>query len=385
MVDTKQLSKEIRSLIKSASKAERDSIEEAIDESALSDNMKLKLHEELQVRLNESEQEVIDETVAAGKKDEARDLIDRKQEEINSEKDMRELPAVSAEVPKHKEIAVKTEEDMKKVQSGWEGKLVGYDPVAKIAKVLASVLILALMVMPVSFAAMTDEAVLGNDRWAVDSSGNLEPVVDGTLNLGAAANRVLGIYGRTLDLTGAVTLAGAVALNGANTLGDAVTDINTITGKIAGATPLTFDGATENTVYTILAVDDAASTSKTVTLPSVAGTVMLTGAATALTPGVAVALTVTKGNQLFTDTIVTDNEDQTITFSGAGAAGDQVTIIFVTDAAGSGDEIITFHGTLVRSTGTLTLANAAASRYVVNFISDGSKWNEVSRTAVQAA
>ena len=384
MVDTKQLSKEIRSLIKSSSITDRDSIEEQIDESQLSDSMKLKLHEELQVRLNESEQEGIDEKVAAGKNEEAQDLIDRKQEEINSEKDMKELPTVKAEVPQYKKIEVKTEEDMKKVQSGWNGKLVGYDPVGKIAKVLLTLMLVAMFCAP-AFAGMTDEAVLGNDRWAVDSSGNLMPVTTAAYNIGATGTRVKDIYTGTIAASGAVTLAGAVALNGANTLGDAVTDVNTITGKIAGATPLTFDGATANTVYTILAVDDAASTSKTVTLPAVTGTVMLTGAATDLTPGASVALTVTKGNQLFTDTITTDNQDQTITFSGAGAAGDRVTIIFVTDAAGSGDEIITFHGTLVRSTGTLTLANAAASRYVVEFISDGSKWNEVARTAVQAA
>lgn len=106
---------------------------------------------------------------------------------------------------------------------------------------------------------------------------------------------------------------------------------------------------------------------------------------TALTAGATPTLTVGTGNQLFTDTITTDNQDQTITFSGAGSAGDQIRIIFITDAAGSGDEVITFHSTLVRSTGTLTLANAAASRYVVTFVSDGTKWNEVSRTAIQAA
>jgi hypothetical protein len=112
---------------------------------------------------------------------------------------------------------------------------------------------------------------------------------------------------------------------------------------------------------------------------------MVGSAATVITAGATPTLTVGSGNQLFTDTITTDNQDQTITFSGAGTVGDRITIIFVTDAAGSGDEVITFHGTLVRSTGTLTLANAAASRYVIQFVSDGSKWNEVSRTAVQAA
>jgi hypothetical protein len=147
---------------------------------------------------------------------------------------------------------------------------------------------------------------------------------------------------------------------------------------------LTFEGATANAYETnITPVDPTAD--RTVTLPNASGTVFLASAATALTPGAAVALTVGTGNQLFTDTITTDNQDQTITFSAGGSAGEVVTIIFVTDGAGSADEVITFHGTLARTTGTLTLANAAASRYVIQFVSDGTKWNEVSRTAVQAA
>ena len=173
----------------------------------------------------------------------------------------------------------------------------------------------------------------------------------------------------------------ALDSTGTTTLGDAVTDVVTITGKIAGATPLTFDGATANTVYTILAVDDAASTSKTVTLPSVTGTIKLTGTAVALTPGAAVALTVAKGTTLYTDT-PTDNEDQTITFSGTGAAGDEAAILFTT--VGTADEVITFDSTLVHSTGTLTLSATAARYYSVRFVSDGSKWFEVSRTAAQS-
>lgn len=105
------------------------------------------------------------------------------------------------------------------------------------------------------------------------------------------------------------------------------------------------------------------------------------GAAVALTAGTAVTLTV--GSRVYTDTIVTDNQNQTITFSGAGTAGDQITIIFTTDTGGSNDEVITFDSALVTSTGTLTLANVTADIYVVNFISDGTLWHETGRTAVQ--
>lgn len=182
-------------------------------------------------------------------------------------------------------------------------------------------------------------------------------------------------------ITGTLTETGAIVANGNVTLGNAVTDITTLTGKVAGATPVSFDGNTADTVYTILAVDDPASSSKTVTLPAVTGTVMLTGAATAITAGTTPALTITKGNQLYTDTITTDNQDQTITFSAGGAAGDKITIIFITDTGGSGDEVITFHTTLTNTEGTLTLANLTAGRYTITFVSNGAVWNEESRTA----
>ncbi len=110
-----------------------------------------------------------------------------------------------------------------------------------------------------------------------------------------------------------------------------------------------------------------------------AGTIPIGSAASALTPGASVTLTVGLST-IYTDT-VTDNEDQTITFSGAGSAGDEITIIFTT--AGTADEVITFHATLVSSTGTLTLGTTAGKFYVIRFISDGSHWYEVSRTAVQ--
>jgi hypothetical protein len=154
-------------------------------------------------------------------------------------------------------------------------------------------------------------------------------------------------------------------------------------GVLSGASPLVFDGATATgtTNRTTLAVTDPTA-ARTITLPDKSGTVKLASAAVPLTPGAAVTLTVGQGN-LYTDTIVTDNEDQTITFSGAGTAGDVITILFITDAAGSGDEVITFHSALVSSTGTLTLANGVSQAYTVTFISNGSKWYEIARTAVQ--
>ena len=100
-----------------------------------------------------------------------------------------------------------------------------------------------------------------------------------------------------------------------------------------------------------------------------------------MTPGAAVALTVGLSN-LYT-LAINDNEDTTITFSGAGTAGDEITIVIATGAGEVGDEIVTFHATLVSSVGTLTCASTATRFYVVRFISNGSHWYEVSRTAIQ--
>lgn len=120
---------------------------------------------------------------------------------------------------------------------------------------------------------------------------------------------------------------------------------------------------------------------RTVTVPDQSGVAMLTDSTpTALTPGAAITLTVAPGNRVYTLT-QTDNTDGTITFSGAGAAGDISTIIFTTSS--TGDEVITFHATLCSSTGTLTLGTTASHYYTARFISDGTKWHELSRTADQ--
>jgi len=156
----------------------------------------------------------------------------------------------------------------------------------------------------------------------------------------------------------------------------------TALGILTGATPLIFEGLTADAYETTLSIVDPTA-DRTVYLPNKTGYLRVptapTTTATVLTPGAAVALTV-GASTLFTLT-PTDNEDSTITFSGAGAVGDEITIIVI--CVGTADEVITFHATLVSSVGTLTAAATAARYYVVRFISDGTHWFEVSRTAVQ--
>jgi hypothetical protein len=147
---------------------------------------------------------------------------------------------------------------------------------------------------------------------------------------------------------------------------------------------LEFRGATSDGHETTLAVVEPTA-SNVITLPDVdIGTIELgTVATTVITADTTATITVVPGTDgLFTYTIDTDDEDCTLTFSAGGTAGDIVTIIFDAGAASGQDEIMTFHTTLANVEGTLTLANVANGRYIIVFISDGTVWNEISRTAV---
>lgn len=156
----------------------------------------------------------------------------------------------------------------------------------------------------------------------------------------------------------------------------------TALGVLSGATPLIFEGATANEFEATLNIVDPTA-DRNIYLPDKTGYLRVatapTTAATVLTPGAAVALTV--GTSTLFSLTPTDNEDTTITFSGAGTVGDEITLIITT--AGAGDEVITFHAALVSTPGTLTAGTDAGKYYVIRFISNGSHWFEVSRTAVQ--
>ncbi len=150
---------------------------------------------------------------------------------------------------------------------------------------------------------------------------------------------------------------------------------------VIGTTALPFssifigDAATNN-----IQLIGTAAAAKVVTIPGITGRVQIASACSAMS-GAGGASTLTVGlSNCYTFT-VTDDEDTTITFSGAGNSGEEITIIFLT--AGAANETITFHSTLVASTGTLVLDTTAARYYVVRFITNSSRWFEVSRTAVQ--
>jgi len=194
---------------------------------------------------------------------------------------------------------------------------------------------------------------------------------------GATANdyeTTIAVADPTADRT--VTLAdadGTVMLS--SLAGNASGVTNSVTG---GTNQVIFEGATADDYESVITATDPTA-DRTITIPDRTGQVQLASAASVITPSATPTLTVGLSN-VYTDT-PTDNEDQTITFSGAGTAGDEITIIFIT--IGTADEVITFHATLVSSTGTLTCDTTAARYYVVRFISNGTHWYEVSRTAVQ--
>ncbi|MDO8565740.1 MAG: hypothetical protein Q7S04_00960 [Candidatus Moranbacteria bacterium] len=80
----------------------------------------------------------------------------------------------------------------------------------------------------------------------------------------------------TFTIDDAADITGAVTLDGAVTLGNAAADIVTVTGTVAGASPLVFEGLTADEFEITLAVADAGADA-TVTVPATTGTLVTTG------------------------------------------------------------------------------------------------------------
>ena len=88
----------------------------------------------------------------------------------------------------------------------------------------------------------------------------------------------------TVESIAGMTVGGAMALNGNTVVGDAASDTLTVTATIAGASPLTFEGSTDDDFETILAVGNP-SEDKTLTLPTETGTLLteISAVSTAIT------------------------------------------------------------------------------------------------------
>ncbi len=114
--------------------------------------------------------------------------------------------------------------------------------------------------------ADTAVSLTGNST-VIDMSGT------GTLSLNTVNNRAITTGTGLLTAGGALTVTTDLAVNGATTLGDASTDAITFTGEVRGGSPLSFEGATNDNIYTIFAITDPTSSSKTITFPNATGTV----------------------------------------------------------------------------------------------------------------
>lgn len=229
---------------------------------------------------------------------------------------------------------------------------IGFYSLAGLVLILTAFLVFDI---PKLIADIGDQTTLGwdytnkKDTWRVDSSGNLIPGTTNNVNIGSSGLKVKDIH-----TAGAVNIDGAITLNGAVTLGDNIADIVTVTGKVAGATPLSFDGATANTVYTIFAITDPTTASKTVTFVDATGTVMLSSLATNAPD---VANSVTGGtNQLILE----------------GATADAFET-FITPTDATADRTITLPdntGTVTLTTNNLSVFAATTSAQLAGVIND---------------
>ena len=153
-----------------------------------------------------------------------------------------------------------------------------------------------------STAVFTDLTANGNINIDVSGSGNMDGVIIGATTPAAGNFTTVDINGGTIDSTsigattpstGAfttvttsttlgvgtnLTVTGSTTLNGAVTLGNVSADVITVSGTIAGTTPMTFSGGASGGNI-IFSMPDPAS-NITLTFPSATGTVISSTQAT---------------------------------------------------------------------------------------------------------
>ncbi len=123
----------------------------------------------------------------------------------------------------------------------------------------------------------TDTGVTTIGAFSGSSIANGASISGNTITFGPADGTNPGMVSTgTQTFAGAKTFTGNVSANGDVTLGDAATDGLTFTGEIRGSSPLIFEGATNDGVYTTFAITDPTG-ARTVTFADRSGTVSLSG------------------------------------------------------------------------------------------------------------
>lgn len=184
------------------------------------------------------------------------------------------------------------------------------------------------------------------------------PIADNTHDLGSASYSFRNVFiDGTLTLaTGSFTtlnVSGVTSLNGDVNVGNAATDVATITATIAGGTPLVFEGATADDYELTFAITDPTTIDKVVTFQNVTGTVYVsTGTDVALADGgTNASLSAVQGGVLYSGA-------SALAVSAAGSSGQ------IFQSAGTGTPVWTTATYPATATGTGTVLRANGTNWV---------------------
>jgi hypothetical protein len=226
---------------------------------------------------------------------------------------------------------------------------------------------------PDGLAIMTD----GTDRLTITAGG--AATFSGTLTstgdfaVGASTFSVTAASGNT-SVGGTLGVTGATSLNGNATLGDATSDVVTVTGTIAGATPLVFEGSTTGDGFTTSFAITDPTAARTITFPNETGTVVLTAG----TQTVGGAKTFSSALSVTDNTGSTSSSTGALKVTGGAGIGENLYVGGTLNAAGNtalngnatlGDaatDIVTVNGTIAGGT-PLVFEGATADNFETSF------------------
>ena len=147
----------------------------------------------------------------------------------------------------------------------------------------------------------------------------------GLLSLNTTNNAAISTGSGLFTAGGALTVTGTLTANGNVAIGNDATDQLTITSEILGGTPMSFEGSTDNNIYTIFAITDPTVSSKTITFPNATGEVSLLGQSIDLTSEITGTLTVANGGTgattLTLNGILYGNGTSAVQITAAGTPG----------------------------------------------------------------